>query len=231
MMQAWRAFYASDETYRQENRRQLEQVQKTYWSDAANRRAQAERVREHFAENPASKEALSRMAKAQWQNETLREWRREKTKHQWTDDFRHKRREALSGTYYRKTMGALKTVEVEKGELDVDAYQAHRLATKDKSLLRFDRFCERYFGGDVARAREAVTHYNHRIVKVERLEERVDVYDLEVPGTHNFALASGVFVHNSAKQGRERRFQAILPATRQNFERRKGADRKNPKKC
>ena len=211
MMQAWRAFYASDETYRQENRRQLEQVQKTYWSDAANRQAQAERVREHFAENPASKEALSRMAKAQWQNETLREWRREKTKHQWTDDFRHKRREALSGTYYRKTMGALKTVEVEKGELDVDAYQAHRLATKDKSLLRFDRFCERYFGGDAARAREAVTHYNHRIVKVERLEERVDVYDLEVPGTHNFALASGVFVHNSAKQGRERRFQAILP--------------------
>jgi DNA gyrase subunit B len=32
-----------------------------------------------------------------------------------------------------------------------------------------------------------------------------------VPHTHNFALASGVFVHNSAKQGRDRRFQAILP--------------------
>jgi DNA gyrase subunit B len=37
------------------------------------------------------------------------------------------------------------------------------------------------------------------------------VYDLEVPDTHNFALAAGVFVHNSAKQGRDRRFQAILP--------------------
>src|SRR4029078_3615705 len=33
----------------------------------------------------------------------------------------------------------------------------------------------------------------------------------EVPGTHNFALARGVFVHNSAKQGRDRRTQAILP--------------------
>ena len=31
------------------------------------------------------------------------------------------------------------------------------------------------------------------------------------PGTHNFALAAGVFVHNSAKQGRDRKFQAILP--------------------
>ena len=39
----------------------------------------------------------------------------------------------------------------------------------------------------------------------------MDVYDLEVPETHNFALASGVFVHNSSKQGRNRRTQAILP--------------------
>ena len=59
--------------------------------------------------------------------------------------------------------------------------------------------------------REAVAHYNHKITKVERLTDRRDVYDLEVPSTHNFALASGVFVHNSAKQGRDRHFQAILP--------------------
>ena len=39
----------------------------------------------------------------------------------------------------------------------------------------------------------------------------MDVYDIEVPGTHNFALASGVFVHNSAKQGRNPLIQAILP--------------------
>ena len=64
---------------------------------------------------------------------------------------------------------------------------------------------------DVTRAREAVANYNHRIVAIETLTERIDVYDIEVPGTHNFALASGVFVHNSAKQGRDRRFQAILP--------------------
>jgi len=49
------------------------------------------------------------------------------------------------------------------------------------------------------------------VASMERLDERMDVYDLEVPGTHNFALANGVFVHNSAKQGRDRHFQAILP--------------------
>jgi len=64
---------------------------------------------------------------------------------------------------------------------------------------------------DVPRAKEAVLNYNHRIVSVECIVERMDVYDIEVPETHNFALASGVFVHNSAKQGRSRHFQAILP--------------------
>jgi DNA gyrase subunit B len=52
---------------------------------------------------------------------------------------------------------------------------------------------------------------NHHVVSVEKLAERTDVYDIEVPNTHNFALAGGVFVHNSAKQGRDRSFQAILP--------------------
>jgi DNA gyrase subunit B len=68
-----------------------------------------------------------------------------------------------------------------------------------------------HFDGNPALAYEAVANYNHRIVSIERLAEQVDVYDIEVPETHNFALASGVFVHNSAKQGRDRRTQAILP--------------------
>ncbi len=52
---------------------------------------------------------------------------------------------------------------------------------------------------------------NHKVVMVESLRECIDVFDVEVPNSHNFALASGVFVHNSAKMGRNREFQAILP--------------------
>lgn len=61
------------------------------------------------------------------------------------------------------------------------------------------------------RGYEALATYNHRVVRTQCLTEEIEVYDLEVPGTHNFALACGVFVHNSAKQGRDRHFQAILP--------------------
>jgi DNA gyrase subunit B len=65
--------------------------------------------------------------------------------------------------------------------------------------------------GEETVAKAASAYHNHRIVKIQSIEERIEVYDIEVPGTHNFALASGVFVHNSAKQGRDRRTQAILP--------------------
>ncbi|NEO36928.1 MAG: DNA topoisomerase (ATP-hydrolyzing) subunit B [Moorea sp. SIOASIH] len=65
--------------------------------------------------------------------------------------------------------------------------------------------------GNQTQVCEAVANYNYQVVSIESLEQLVDVYDIEVPHTHNFALESGVFVHNSAKQGRDRQFQAILP--------------------
>lgn len=52
---------------------------------------------------------------------------------------------------------------------------------------------------------------NPEVIKLEKLNERMDVYDLEVPETHNFALGNGIFVHNSMKGGRDRFFQAVLP--------------------
>jgi DNA gyrase subunit B len=50
----------------------------------------------------------------------------------------------------------------------------------------------------------------HKVLKIESYSKMEDVYDIEVPGTHNFALDAGVFVHNSAKQGRNRATQAVL---------------------
>ena len=38
---------------------------------------------------------------------------------------------------------------------------------------------------------------NHKVVDVKFLNKFVDVYDITVDKTHNFALASGIFVHNS----------------------------------
>lgn len=211
MVQKWREFYESNEDYRKQNSEQLNKAQQEYWSKEENRKAQSERTRSFYIEHPEAKEELSRLAKVQWQDEELLNWRKGKTSKQWTQEFRAKRKSAIQQTYYRKTLAALKQIEVEKGVIDVDAYQAHRLKTKDKSLLRLDSFCKRFFDGNIEKVFEAVANYNHRIVSIERLEKRIDVYDIEVPNTHNFALACGVFVHNSAKQGRDRKNQAVLP--------------------
>ncbi|MBU2540111.1 DNA topoisomerase (ATP-hydrolyzing) subunit B [Patescibacteria group bacterium] len=83
---------------------------------------------------------------------------------------------------------------------------AKDLKTED-SLMPFHKECFR----KERVLEQTVSSYNHKIKRIVKLKERVDVYDLEVKNTHNFALASGVFVHNSAKQARDRHFQAILP--------------------
>lgn len=91
-------------------------------------------------------------------------------------------------------------------------YKAAEELTPDDSLMPLYRKMPGTDRPEVpARAYKVVATYNHRVVGKESLAEEIEVYDLEVPGTHNFALAGGVFVHNSAKQGRDRHFQAILP--------------------
>jgi hypothetical protein len=49
-------------------------------------------------------------------------------------------------------------------------------------------------GRDIGRSKSRVI--NHKILKVEDCGY-ARVYDLEIANTHNFALSSGVFVHNS----------------------------------
>jgi DNA gyrase subunit B len=93
----------------------------------------------------------------------------------------------------------------------LEKYDDERRKIKNKNLLRMDTFSERFFNSDSTSMLEAVKFHNHKIVRIENIDETMDVYDLEVEETHNFALSSGIFVHNSGRQARDRHFQAILP--------------------
>ncbi|MBU4056608.1 hypothetical protein KJ695_01710 [Patescibacteria group bacterium] len=55
---------------------------------------------------------------------------------------------------------------------------------------------KKYFFGQLESVLETIQK-NHKVVSVRRLKERADVYDLTIERTHNFALAAGIFVHNS----------------------------------
>lgn len=169
----------------------------------------SKRVGKYLEEHPEQKEVLSKKAKEQWENKELIEWRSNETKKQWTDDFRRKCKEAYDRTYYKHTIEFIKDIFDKDGS--IDKYDEERVRGGSKNLLKLSTFLERFFDNDVELMLDAIKTYNHKVVEIIELEEKMDVYDLEVPGTHNFALASGIFVHNSAKQGRDRKTQAILP--------------------
>ena len=211
MVKKFLEFYNSNTNYREKSKKLLNEMQKRYWSVPENRVKQAERVKKFFEKLPEAKKVLSEMANKQWQDKNLLKWRSKKTKEQWTTEFRGKRRVAYNKTYYENTVKTLRTVYENNKDISIQEFERLRRRLNNKNVLSYKTFLERFFQNDEAKLLVAVENYNHKIKAIVPLQEKIDVYDIEVPETHNFALASGIFVHNSAKQGRKREFQAILP--------------------
>lgn len=211
MVQKFLDFYNQNEDYQKKSLTRLNDAQKIYWDSMENRLSQAERIKRFFEENPQRRDLLSAMAKDQWSDQNLRNWRANKTKEQWTDEFRLQRKKSYDRTYYISTMLVLKKVYESKQFIDQQEFERLRKEARNPNVLSYKTFFSRFFRNDNDALTEAVAYFNHKVKAIISLDEKIDVYDLEVPGTHNFALASGIFVHNSAKQGRNRVFQAILP--------------------
>jgi len=211
MTQKYMEFYNNNTDYRKQNHKRLFEAQRNYWSINENHEYQSKINKEFFKKHPERKLFLRKIALREWQDENLLAWRSKTTKKQWTDEFRKKRKEAYNKTYLNRALTNLHNLYQKVGNIDIEAYQNLRLLTNDKTLLKYGTIKNRFFAGDEKRLTDAVVNYNHKIKKIVKLEKRINVYDLEVEETHNFALASGVFVHNSAKMGRDRKYQAILP--------------------
>lgn len=204
-------FFNSNKDYRKQSLETLVEAQKKYWVNGKNRAKQSDRTRKYFEAHPEAKKHLSNAARIEWQDKNLLQWRSNKTKEQWTSEFRKKRKEAYGQTYFENSMKFAKKVYEKNASLELYDKERQSLPKKNPNLLRLNTLADRFFGGERKALTEAVKNFNHKIKRIEKMSEKIDVYDIEVPNTHNFALACGVFVHNSAKQGRDRVFQAILP--------------------
>ncbi|MFH0928706.1 MAG: toprim domain-containing protein, partial [bacterium] len=211
MSRKYKEFCESNDEYREASKTRLLEAQRAYWANPKNRQKQAESTKAFFETHPEAKQSRRLAAEMEWQNKDLLAWRSQTTKQQWTPEFRAQRKAAYNQTYFLHTMRFLRDHLAEVGHLNADCFDMARKQARNKNVLSFRTLIERFFGNDPERAFDAAHNFNHRVKAVISMTQRIDVYDIEVPGTHNFALASGVFVHNSAKQGRNREFQAILP--------------------
>lgn len=112
----------------------------------------------------------------------------------------------LSNKGVRDTLSFLNYLLSEYGDFtnrEYMSYHSSRDLDKYHFAFRYGKLCK-YFGS-FARAKDLASVYNHKVVSVEILPYKEDVYDIEVKDTHNFLIDlgddSGVFVHNCRDKG------------------------------
>jgi DNA gyrase subunit B len=178
------------------------------WQDESYRRNHSNLVSQWWKKHPEHREKIVAARQRSWADEqkrahilqSLETWRASTTTEQKGVKIREGHR--------NKALSLLQRVQ--QTESPREAYEQLRREVAP-TAPSYDRLVHAYFAGDEHHMLEAAANFNCKVVAVRYVEEQADVYDLTVDGYHNFALAAGIFVHNSAKQGRDRRFQAILP--------------------
>ena len=83
-------------------------------------------------------------------------------------------------------------VEQDGLKLTPEIYEAKR---KNNGIPKVNNAVN-YFSSFRSMVKEA-EKYNHKVIETKILSKTEDVYDITVDPWHNFALASGIFVHNS----------------------------------
>ncbi|MEK7506548.1 MAG: ATP-binding protein [Patescibacteria group bacterium] len=139
MTEKFLEFYKSNAKYREQNNRLLYLNQKKYWADERNRQWQSENTRLYFKAHPEKVAEFSATAIQQWQNRELRQWRSQKTKEQWTNEFRKKRLVAYNRTYREKALKILRGIFDRTGWISPEVYEQIRHETRDKNLLKYGK--------------------------------------------------------------------------------------------
>src|SRR3990167_9279603 len=190
-----------------------------FWDKEENRMAQAERLSERNKENwkdpsyrERMREFLSVMNKEYIEQhpekrEELSKRATKTLKRLWQDPVyqRFMRKKIIKGNKNHTTnktgkvkFDAICTQLLSEGKaLSAKTYEEFRKKLYPYgSATTWDTGMAKYYDGNTARVRTEVLG-NHKVARVEFTRGHEDVYDLTVPETHNFALAAGVFVHNS----------------------------------
>ncbi len=211
------AEHASNLHKKESYRKRIAEGRKRYWADPRNRRINSERLSERNKKDwmsPAYRRKMSNFLSKMNKNyinshpEKRREFSERATKtlkRLWKDP-----------NYRKKKSNSLKEKWKEPGYYDEQAKRTKQVSAKIWSDpkhkeyiagLSKERWKDKKFrnyllpilseNGKKANLGIKVIKLNHKVKEVILLNEKQDVYDITINETHNFALASGVFVHNS----------------------------------
>ncbi len=199
--------------------KKLAEGRRKYWGDEKNRQKQSSRMSIRNKKNWENPEyrvkmsaTLSKVNKEYIKNhpemfEILSKRATKTLKNLWKDaDYRKKRSELVAENNKKRTTNNTG----KKKFLKICKYAIENKGTLNPHIYEMCRH-EVYPSGNGPHWWTGVSYFenmdsvglvnevceNHKVARVEFFGGHEDVYDLTVDGTHNFALAAGVFVHNS----------------------------------
>lgn len=149
---------------------------------------------QYIKEHPEKKEEFSKRAhktlKRLWQNPEYRAFMHEKI-------LKGNRNHTTNNTGKSKFINICKEVISQFSILDKDSYARIRNRVYPYgSAPHWETGLKKYFSDNPELIRLELNG-NHKVLRIENLTQRQDVYDLTIDQNHNFCLAAGIFVHNS----------------------------------
>jgi len=202
-----------------EYRQRIAEGRRKFWENPVNRQRQAERMAERNRENWKNQDyrvlrsqelSVSSKKYCQFHPERALAFGRntsERLKELWQiPEYRSLMHEKIVKSNKKRTTnstGKLKFLNISKyalkecETLNANTYDLCRLRVYPYgSAPYWELGIKKYFQGNSDLVLQELNG-NHKVVRVERLKEYEDVYDLTIEGTHNFCLSAGIFVHNS----------------------------------
>lgn len=167
-----------DETYRKSMSVTLSKVNKEY-------------VRKHPELTKIKSERLTETLKGLWKNPVYQAKMHENI-------IKGNKNHQTNKTGKKKFLKIVKTVIEKEGQFSPELYEKYRNAVYPYGHApNYATGIRKYFEDAGQSEMMAEACVNHKVLSVEPVPEHEDVYDLTVENTHNFALAAGIFVHNS----------------------------------
>lgn len=217
----WRVHYQNATLLHQnqEYRDKIAKGREKFWDNAENKEKYSERLSARNAQN--WQDPLYRKKMRQFLSDTNKEYIRNhpEKRIEFSERASKTLKRLWQDPYYRKLFNE-KIVKANKSRITNNTGKVKFIKICHEALSNYQRLNEELYentrktvypyGSSTSwntgfvkyyNKQEDLLHkelnYNHKVLRVEILNQREDVYDLTIDDTHNFALASGVFVHNS----------------------------------